>query len=824
MLTRIRGGSAGVFAYLRDGRKAGRKYSRAELDNRVVLAGNMALSESIVNAMSNRGEKYLHITLSFREDELPLETLQAITDEFQQFCMAAFRADEYSFYAEAHLPRIKSYTNLKTGFRVIRKPHIHIVIPELNLLSQKHLNPLGKIDHQTKFIDAWQEHINAKYGLASPKDHRRVEFTDESTLLARTKGDHFQGIGSELKQKLLDALIENDIVDHARFKELVETFGAVRVRNEGKPSAYLNVKPDGSTKGINLKDYVFSPAFVALPIEEKKRYLAAAAARLAVEAAEYVEPTSPRPSPDEINSLLKEWHEVRARELKYINSGSRNFYERYRKARKENTEEQLTILDQLQARFYMKHDSEYALDAGQDDTLLDGHRVIESAWHMGEPASAAEDDSLRAEPENIVEQLLVEHRAEIYEDRLATSEDHKAIKLNLSANLLLAHLSQTHGVMPEKYLVKEGLDGGDRIQCGSRNLNVADFLTKELHLSWPEAESILRHVYAAQRANVSGQPRDEIRTHFWEAYRRTWPARDEAKQQDWAAQKASEARRRAQIKADYLADRASIKADVNKTPSERKAAYSLASMRKAMDSAKLYREIAQERLSLREKHPKPGQNGYKLFLVVLTEEDGNASALAELRRQTRFAKPLASGNRLGAERELNPSIPVVLPSVSYRVDQRGNVTYYADSERTKPILVDTGREVEVVDLALEAVETGLRLALQKFGPALDVHGSPEFKAAVLGVVLRTGLRVEFKDPALATELERLRGASSQMAQVPKVMPITLKTEQEIEAEYAGEVYEGVLGRGNEEEPGTGLWQGDGHTAVPSPSAEPPRLR
>lgn len=56
------------------------------------------------------------------------------------------------------------------------------------------------------------------------------------------------------------------------------------------------------------------------------------------------------------------------------------------------------------------------------------------------------------------------------------------------------------------------------------------------------------------------------------------------------------------------------------------------------------------------------------------------------------------------------------------------------------------------------------------------------------------------------------------------MPITPKTEQEIEAEYAGEVYEGELGRGNAQEPGTGLWESDSHTAVPSPSAEPPRLR
>ena len=106
MLIRVRGGNAGVFRYLRDGIKSGRKWTRDQLDERVVLAGDMGLAESVVNAMSNDGERYLHITLAFKEDHLPLDMLHAITEEFQHFCMTAFRVDEYAFYAEAHLPRI----------------------------------------------------------------------------------------------------------------------------------------------------------------------------------------------------------------------------------------------------------------------------------------------------------------------------------------------------------------------------------------------------------------------------------------------------------------------------------------------------------------------------------------------------------------------------------------------------------------------------------------------------------------------------------------------------------------------------------------------
>lgn len=309
------------------------------------------------------------------------------------------------------------------------------------------------------------------------------------------------------------------------------------------------------------------------------------------------------------------------------------------------------------------------------------------------------------------------------------------------------------------------------------------------------------------------------RNSLWDSYRETWPARDNARELDWANQKASEAARRAKIRADYLHELTDIKADLDKSPSERKAARSLAQMRRALESHALYQRIATERQALKRKHRQPGRDGYKVYLLVLSN-DGHAGALAELRRQQSKPKKLsAAGNAFSAEAELFPSAPVLLPSVTYRVDLRGNVTYYSSHEQDQAILVDSGRLVQVLDQSEVAVETGLRLALQKFGQQLDVHGSPEFKSAVIDVVMRTGLRVEFKDPALAAELERLR------ATVRVSQPATArKSEQEAEAEYAGEVYEGGLGRADAEEPDTGMSEGEDDIAVPSPSAKPPRLR
>ncbi|HBO2152783.1 TPA: MobA/MobL family protein [Pseudomonas aeruginosa] len=348
-----------------------------------------------------------------------------------------------------------------------------------------------------------------------------------------------------------------------------------------------------------------------------------------------------------------------------------------------------------------------------------------------------------------------------------------------------------------------------------------------------EELSALESRLAKLEKAATAKPKSYEHGPLWDGYQQTWPARNAARERDWAAQKVREAERRARIKADYLQELAYIKADLDKSATERKAARSLAQMRRALESHALYQKIAVEREALKSKHRQPGRDGYKLYLLVLSN-DGHAGALAELRRQQSQPKRLrAAGNAFSAENEPYPSASAVLSAVVYTVDLRGNVTYYSGEDRTQPILVDNGRLVQVLDQSQAAVETGLRLALQKFGPTLNVHGSPEFVAAVLGVVMRTGLRVQFKDRVLATELERLRTESIQTVQVPKVMPVRRKTEEEIEAEYAGEVYDqddsreevSELGLGDAEVTDTGMGEDDDDSGGPSRRVtKPPRLR
>ena len=275
MLIRISGGIEGIKEYLENGQKQGRALSRDELDERVILAGDLEATNAIIQRMDNSGDKYLHITIAFKEDDISRETLQAIAREFEDFAFSAYDQDEYSFYAEAHLPKIKSYANEKTGEFVERKPHMHMVVPKTNLLSEQHLNPFGVVEQNEKFIDAFQEHINNKFGLASPKENRRVEFTGESEMISRYKGDVFEGQNRDIKGEILEAVMARKIERYDDFKAMLSEFGVTRTRNEGKATEYQNVKAADAKKGVNLKEYVFSREFVEMPEAEKRRRLTA---------------------------------------------------------------------------------------------------------------------------------------------------------------------------------------------------------------------------------------------------------------------------------------------------------------------------------------------------------------------------------------------------------------------------------------------------------------------------------------------------------------------------------------------------------------------
>jgi hypothetical protein len=831
MLIRITGGTAGIAEYLVNGQKQDREMSRDELDERVILDGDLELTDTIIKGMDKEGERYLHITLAFKEDVLTQETLKDITDDFKAFSMTAYDADEFNFYAEAHLPKIKSYTNRKTGELVERKPHIHIVIPEKNLLTGQNLNPFGKVDQQTKFLEAFQEHANAKYGLASPKDNRRIEFTSESEIISRYKGDLFQGNAKKLKERILSDVLDRQIGDYDSFKTLLAEHGVSRTRNAGRDNEYQNIKPADQAKGINLKDYVFSREFIEKPEADKRLFLADEGLR------QYESQQAPRATDQELSVRLKEWHEVRAPELKYINSGSRKLYANYRSAERD---EKLVVLADRAAAFYAKHrkeqnhvrpeqrgdfrarenDRDHRADPSRliadiTDNLRAAGRNIEStrgAFGNHEQArrnladrrtgralaalgrrlgrNQKEDRHLvQAAPQprdirsadNVTGQLAAEQRERSTEAKAETITEFAQIKRELDARRLLIHLSKTHGVIPEKYEITKGKDGGDRIKAGSRNLNVSDFLTQEMRLSFTEAAPILRGAYAAQVGREVAETRPAPQRELWDDFRKAKPDQIKQKAKEWEAQRQGERERRAAIRNTYQAKRQAIKSDKRKSPTERKAALSIASMKRVTEDMALREAVSIERQQIKEKYGQSHQVRYRAFLVDLANR-GDEAALSELHRQ-RDTAGMADGlntieGSTKAERD-GQAAATIARRLAYSIDHGGNVTYYADATKRRALVIDSGQRVTVTAVKDgQAVEAGLLLAVQKFGPSLKIDGSKEFKRQVIEAALKTGLHVEFDSQAMKDELNRLRAERDDLQARGKAFIATIASEAE----------------------------------------------
>ncbi|MGZ4993009.1 MAG: LPD7 domain-containing protein [Methylobacter sp.] len=775
MLARISGGSSGIKYYLEGGHKQGREYTRDELDERVILDGDLSLTNNIINNMDTNVERYLHITLAFKEDEISREMLEAITQDFKKFTFSAFNEDEYSFYAEAHLPKIKSYTNQKTGEFVERKPHIHIVIPETNLLSGNQLRPFGRIDQQVKYLEAIQETINNKYGLASPKDNKRAVFSDDSELLSRYKGDFFKGSNKDLKNELLAEMLNLKIASYDEFKEMLAERGEVKTRNPGKENEYLWVA------GVNLRDPAFKRDFIELPHQQKIQ-------RLATDS-RYETAAGPRENPAKYETVLKDWHDRRAKEIKYLNSGKQKEYKAYQSA---TPDKKAALLAEKEQQFYEKHNPEKFSGYTRTDYIRDNIRAvtnhIETAGrHLDAIGSTARDyDQARrnvtdrrnrgiggAAIETGNRQVAVESdrgakttrktsvTGQLRHDKKATTEQQKGnqefaeIKRTLDAKRLLDRLSHSHGVNPEKYEISKGQDGGDRIKAGTRNLNVSDFLTKELNLDYRTAGQILRETYREQTGREPGlNPKQQARAELWKEYQGDRKAKGQERKTQAQEKRDTMQARRQGIKQDTERKLAAIRANRSLTPAERRAATSIAKMEKLQAEAALREQARTDRVQQAAARADEYKNGYKNWLTEKAQ-DGNETALAELRRQQeRQAKAPEPDERAVSAGEPKPTgdrEPIhQQPDIDYRVSRNGDVTY---SRAGREILTDQGKALKVHQTDSNTIETGLRLAQAKFGRVLDVQGDAEFKRQTALVAAEKGINVQFTDKAMNQIME-----------------------------------------------------------------------
>lgn len=691
--------------------------------------------------------------------------------------------------------------------------------------------------------------------------NRRVQLTDASEMISRYKGDLFGQANRELKEQLLDAVLDRGIERYEDFLELLGEHGTVRIRNAGREDAYPNVKAAGADKGTNLKEHVFSREFIELPTDEKRLQLAAEFVP------QYEAVGRPRETSAALVDKLQQWFERRALEVKYLNNGPA--LERHRQL---SPADQLTALAELERGFYAQHVKDQhepgihqeaqkgaqaegqgagdsAGGAGRPGVVrlprservlrrpgrlypfkrtdggtgahgrgadaggpLGGRRAagrplqwrrLDRPWDR-QPGAAANRTLAQAGSLNNLRNLSgvpvvrvsgpgslllphdapggLEHRRAERADELRRPVDRESgvrasgraadtqleqltrdalegidgrdavraefalIRQQLDAQRLLAELSHSHGVMPQKYRVLKASDGSDRIQAGTRKLNVSDFLTKELNLPWRDAARILRAAHARQMGGAAPlQAYESPRAAFWRQYvvvRETGAA---ARRQAWADQRDSEKNRKATIRQTFVAARLDIAKDPELSRTDRRAALSIARVARVQSEMQLSAAISAERAEL---SARPGTPTFEAFLRDVAQQ-GDERALQELRRARREPPaPAAEGdNRIRpATHDGQPNAILFSgPAFTWDVSPNGDVVYRREDV---DVLRDEGNAVQVLQFDRDAIEAGLRLAQGRFGRTLDVAGGEAFRQEAAKVAAEAGIYVEFSDAGL----------------------------------------------------------------------------
>ncbi|WP_283392622.1 LPD7 domain-containing protein [Photobacterium phosphoreum] len=586
MLIRVTGGKAGIAEYLENGVKNGRDLSRDELDQRYIIDGDLSVTNSIINNMDNKGEKYLHVTLAFKEDYISEETLQELTTEFKAFALRAYDDDEYNFYAEAHLPKVKSYVDKATGEIVDRKPHIHIVVPEVNLKTGKKLEPFGMVDNNKKYIDAFQEVINEKYNLASPKIEVRPP-TDKSTLVSRQKGDLFPSLNRDTKANVLNIVLEKNISSLSELSDsLKQSNYTVIVRNKGTDNEYLNIKAPDQKKGINLKEAVFQPTFLQLNKQEKEK---------ALNPDIHYRVNKSYTASQEHHKNLAHWENTRAYELRYINYRNRKEYKSL------NNTDKTNFLNEKRGHNESRRISTRSFDhikrtlRDVNETLGTAERYLSNAQrHSNKFESGIRNITHRRAIRAVIsnsnghsrDQRNTNKQSEPVNDilgqykiRLNTPKNITEIKKETDANKLLESLSISHGLIKEKYEVTTAKDGSHRIKCGNRNFNVSDFLTKEMNMPWKEAKRYLEN-------------------HTSLEYRKTPAPSKNIISAAWQVQINKEKKERLEYLEQYKIEKKAIYSDTSLTKLERNQALSIVQMNKVISDIHFKKKTTTERESL----------------------------------------------------------------------------------------------------------------------------------------------------------------------------------------------------------------------------------
>jgi len=211
-------------------------------------AVNKYLKET--NKYDKYKDNYKHIVLSFNNDKLDEHTMRNIVKDFVKLYMHAYYDDEYTYYAEAHVPKILYKEN---GNK--RNTHIHIFIHKYSVLLDRRLRFLTH-PQRRKEINLIKHYLIKKYNL---------NYTFRNKAISKSSIDFYTSnsvsSAKELK-KQIQAYIEANIQNFASFNDMLQkienTFNVTIKTSKNAKTPYISVKHPSLKRNIRLKGLLFS--------------------------------------------------------------------------------------------------------------------------------------------------------------------------------------------------------------------------------------------------------------------------------------------------------------------------------------------------------------------------------------------------------------------------------------------------------------------------------------------------------------------------------------------------------------------------------------
>lgn len=748
MIIRYEGGNSGVIAYLEDGKKLGRDLQRDEIDHRVILSGDPALTDSIINSIKDKGQdRYERIVISFFEDDIATEKMEEIVNDYKSLLMSAYEDEEYDFYAEAHIPKVKHDIDIETGELIERKPHIHIVIPNKNLVTGGSLNPVGLAKSNTDYLDAIQETLNKKYDLVSPKDRPR---SPEKPTLNRVKGDFFNERNQELKESLLEKIQDRNIRDMESFQNLLKEFGETRVYNKGKDNEYYGIKQEGEKRFTRLKNHFFSKEYIEDRVVEKtnleKHY----------------------------EKLVNEWKDKKSLEVRFIVALSKKDREEYKtlsddqkleflnKKREEvkneigGTEEALSRtgrsdkergLEKSRGRFSTRSNNLERLPPLQKRNVANGIR-----GYREESSSILQDGKLNnMEKEQSIERRYFDRemrwasngrRRELsYPNQKITKNDHgyskehiAYLKKEINPDRFLSYCATNYLVNPHDHKVSYSKNGDPRYSVGKRNYNSLDFLTKHINLEVDEALDFMQKIHDDEVEGVKFNPISEYKG---KTKGLDWREYNKARKEVYSNYKEE----RGSIYSEYIENLKGIK---EKDKDKREVVKSFYLIRKKQEEERLKENYSNSVKILKaefisfnkvESMEAIKKNIFKdLTNSVSSIDDDKVNTYEELLKRNRaylkFEDQFQSGKKLG----------------DYVVNKKEDEIDFLDQETKKTVFSDKKGQIKLQssEIKMDDIKALMQYAHDKYNGKLKLSGSKEFKTACALACSQLGLNVILK--------------------------------------------------------------------------------